>query len=356
VIEVARQYSNLEYNLGLGERGSRHDHTARLAAELTGAEDAVIINNNAAAILLTLSALASKSSVIVSRGELVEIGGNFRIPEILELSGATLIEVGATNRTHTYDYEKAIKSDVSAILKVHRSNFAMVGFTSELDRKELVEICTKHQKLFVEDLGSGCLLYEKVGGQTEPTAQEAIKAGVDVVTISGDKLLGGPQAGIILGRKDLLAKIKKHPLARAVRVDKMTLAALEATLMLYRDKKPEELPVWTMFRASQESLLLRAQSLAARLSAVCSQGQFIAEAVIERVGGGALPLSELPGAAVSCRLQGQSAQTLEKRLRRANLPIITRIENDRVYLHLRTILPYQECEILLAFISTKNTL
>lgn len=349
VAKVSRGYSTLEFDLERGERGSRHAHVARLAATLCGAEDAAVVNNNAAAVLLTLSALAAQKSVLVSRGELVEIGGSFRIPEILALSGARLLEVGATNRTHLADYERAFSEEVALLLKVHRSNFALVGFVTEPSRQDLVALAHRHGCPVVEDLGSGCLVKEPFGGFVEPTPNEALRAGVDIVTISGDKLLGGPQAGIILGKRDLIARIKKHPLARAVRVDKMTLAALEATLALYRDGRAEALPMLSMLRASQPLLLKRARRLASALRKACPRGDFRVEKVIERVGGGALPLAELAGAAVSCQVAPLRTQALEERLRHATPPLIVRIERDRLFLHLRTILRPEEPQVVAAF-------
>ena len=331
--EAAMGYSNLEYNLETGSRGSRYSHVEPLLCRLTGAESALVVNNNAAAVLLTLSALTQGGQVPVSRGELVEIGGSFRVPEIMEACGAQLKEVGATNKTHLSDYENAIGPDTRAIMKVHTSNYRIVGFTGTPALADLVELGHRHGLPVIEDLGSGSLLdLEQFGLQGEPTVRDSIKAGVDVVCFSGDKLLGGPQAGIILGRKIYIDRLKKHPLTRAVRVDKMTLAALEATLRTYAAGKEEEIPVIAMLGAANEELRRKAEKLHSLLTRAGIETVIVPTA--GQVGGGSVPGQDLPSWAVAF---GGNVNALEEKLRLGPTPIIGRIHEGQYLLDVRTL-------------------
>ena len=352
VAEIAGRYSNLEFDLKTGKRGSRYSHVEEILLELTGAEAALVVNNNAAAVLITLNTLALGKEVIVSRGELVEIGGSFRIPDVMARSGAILREVGATNRTHLRDYEAAINENTALLMKVHKSNYAIVGFTKEVSGKELVELGRKYGLPVVEDLGSGCFVdFSRYGLLKEPTVQEVLATGVDVVTFSGDKLLGGPQAGIILGRKDFIAAIRKNPLNRAVRIDKMTLAALEATLALYRDEKEALAKIPTLEMITRDPLEVRqaARRLKRRLRKVLPpEVELRVVETIARVGGGALPLASPKSYAVAVRSPYHSAAALEKALRKGEPPVIARIEEDTLLLDLRTVLPREMGEIVAA--------
>ncbi|HEY6873329.1 MAG TPA: L-seryl-tRNA(Sec) selenium transferase [Geobacteraceae bacterium] len=342
LLDVAFGYSNLEFDLAQGERGSRYSHVERLLCELTGAEAALVVNNNAAAVLLALSALAAGREVVVSRGELVEIGGSFRIPDVMRQSGAILREVGATNRTHPHDYRGAVTPETGLLLKVHTSNFAVVGFTAEVSARELVAIGSEFSLPVMADVGSGCLvdLAALLGGG-EPTVQEFVRAGVDVVTFSGDKLLGGPQAGIIVGRRALLEPMKKHPLLRAVRIDKLTLAALEGTLRLYRDERQAlaDIPTLRMLAATAAGLSARGRTLLRRLrrAVPATVGLSLIDGS-SQVGGGALPLLELPTALIAVDVAGVPPRKLDQRLRAGDVPVIGRIWKDRFLLDLRTIL------------------
>ena len=331
--EAAQRYSNLEYNLESGSRGTRYSHVESLLCRLTGAESALVVNNNAAAVLLTLSALTQGGQVPVSRGELVEIGGSFRVPDIMEACGAQLKEVGATNKTHLYDYERAICPDTRAIMKVHTSNYRIVGFTESPALADLVKLGHEHGLPVIEDLGSGSLLdLERFGLHGEPTVQDSIKAGVDVVCFSGDKLLGGPQAGIILGRKIYLDRLKKHPLTRAMRVDKMTLAALEATLRSYAAGREDEIPVVAMLGASQDDLHRKAEALHARLARAGVEAQILSTDGC--VGGGSLPNQILPSWAVAL---GGNVNALEEKLRLGTPAIVGRIHDGQYLLDVRTL-------------------
>jgi L-seryl-tRNA(Ser) seleniumtransferase len=343
---AAAGYSNLELDLEAGRRGSRYALVEELLCELTGAEAALAVNNNAGAVLLALTALAKGREVIVSRGELIEIGGSFRIPDVLAQSGARLVEVGTTNRTHVADYERAINENTALLLKAHTSNYRIVGFTAAASGAELAELAHRHRALAVEDLGSGSLLSTTLLGlPPEPTAPEAIRAGLDLVTFSGDKLLGGPQAGVIVGRAELVRACAKHPLQRALRLDKMTLAALEATLRLYRDpeRARREVPTLRMLGADRAQLARRARRLAAALRKAAGDGAVIE--VVEstgQVGGGALPLAELPGPVIALRPRRSSPDEFAAALRRLETPIIVRIEADRVIADPRAILDADE--------------
>ena len=337
VYEASKAYSNLEYDLSTGKRGSRYSHVEDILCRLTGAESALVVNNNAAAVLLVLSALTQGGQVIVSRGELVEIGGSFRIPEIMEACGAQLKEVGATNKTHLRDYETAVNGQTKALMKVHTSNYRIVGFSETPALSDLVALGHNYDLPVIEDLGSGCLLdLKSFGIHDEPSVQDSLKAGVDVVSFSGDKLLGGPQAGIILGKKKYLDILKKHPLNRAMRIDKMTLAALEATLRSYETGSTVEIPVVGMLAAESETLHQKAQQLASMLTAAGIEVEITATE--GRVGGGSVPNHILPSYAVA--FTGE-VNAMEETLRLGVTPIIGRIHDGKYLLDVRTLF---ECD------------
>ncbi|PID72785.1 MAG: L-seryl-tRNA(Sec) selenium transferase [Desulfobulbus propionicus] len=337
---AGHKYSNLEFSLGNGKRGSRYSHIEELLCELTGAEAGLVVNNNAAAVLIVLDTLAKGKEAIVSRGQLVEIGGSFRIPDVMARSGAKLVEVGATNRTHLKDYENALNEQTGLLLKVHCSNYRIIGFTSEVSNEELVRLGRAHTLPVVEDLGSGSFIdLSRFGLEKEPTVQEVVQSGVDIVTFSGDKLLGGPQAGIILGRKEYIDKIKKNPLNRALRIDKFTLSGLESTLRSYLDidKAVQEIPTLKMIaepvaevgkRAEAFCLMAKEQQLDCEVSVID---------VNSRVGGGAMPEQNLPSKAVAVKSQGCTIHDLEVRLRDQELPVIGRVENDHLLFDMRTV-------------------
>jgi len=333
--EVARGYTNLEYDLDRGARGSRYVHCVELLRELTGAEDAIVVNNCASALVLSLSALARGREVIVSRGELIEIGGSFRVPDIMARSGSSLVEVGTTNRTHLDDYRRAITSSTGAIAKIHRSNFSQSGFVADVDVPALALIASEHEIPVVHDLGSGLMMDLSEAGLTgEPTARTALEAGATIVMMSGDKLLGGPQAGIILGARHAIARLRQDPFARAMRVDKMTIAALAATLELYREpaRALREIPALSMISTPLERIRGRCESLATRLARSAIQSGVIAS--IASVGAGAFPMYGLPSFAVA--LHGDP-QDIEERLRLADSPVIGRITEGRLLLDLRSV-------------------
>jgi L-seryl-tRNA(Ser) seleniumtransferase len=332
VAAVARGYCNLEYDLEEGERGSRYAPVVELLTGLTGAEDALVVNNCAGAALLALATLAAGKEAIVSRGELVEIGGGFRVPDVMRQSGARLVEVGTTNRTRRADYESALGPDTGVLMKVHRSNFALVGFTEEVEVRELAALGRARGVAVFVDLGSGALVPLVGEGLTqEPTVPATVAAGADVVAFSGDKLLGGPQAGILVGRKAVLARIKSHPLCRALRVDKLTVAALEATLELYRDGRPEAVPTWRLLTQSPQALRERAERLHALLA---EQGVRARVAPASgQVGGGAMPLARLPSFA--CVLNVGEPTALLDKLRGADVPVVGRISDGEVVLDVR---------------------
>lgn len=338
---IAGRYSNLEYDLDAGKRGSRYASVEDLLCEISGAQAAMAVNNNAGAVLLCLETFARNKEVIVSRGELVEIGGSFRVPDVMAKSGGILREVGTTNRTHMRDYENAIEENTALLLKVHRSNYSIIGFTAEVSLKELVELGARHGVPVMEDLGSGTFIdFSKYGLVKEPTVQESVAAGTDIVTFSGDKLLGGPQAGIIVGKKSTVDQIKQNPLARALRIDKLTLAALESTLRLYRDeeKAVRMIPTLRMLTMNIGEIETRASNLVEELKNIDKSRLEIS--LVERsskAGGGALPLLELPSRCLSIRLQGMSANALEKSLRENDPPIIGRIEDDAYIMDPRTL-------------------
>jgi L-seryl-tRNA(Ser) seleniumtransferase len=338
--DIAAGFSNLEYDLESGARGSRYSHCVGLLQQLTGAEDALVVNNCAAALVLALNALAQKREVLVSRGELVEIGGSFRIPDIMGRSGARLVEVGTTNRTHDDDYRRAITPKTAAIVKVHRSNFAIEGFTSDVSVERLAFIAAEHGLPVLHDLGSGLMVeLDAYGLSGEPTAASALASGASLVLMSGDKLLGGPQAGIILGGADLIARLRKNPFARAMRVDKLTLSALEATLRLYLEPERalKEIPVLAMLTASVGELETRARSIAQRLK---EAGIDVAIAQSSAsVGGGAFPTAAIPSVAIA--LPGP-AQGVEEQLRAGAPAVIGRINDGKLLLDLRTVLPRED--------------
>jgi len=338
---LAGGYSNLEYSLEQGRRGSRYTHVEYLLKELTGAEAGMVVNNNAAAVLLSLETLAKGREVVVSRGQLVEIGGAFRIPDVMRKSGAKMVEVGTTNKTHLRDYEAAIGPDTALLLKVHTSNFQIVGFTEEVPLSDLVKLGQKHDIPVMDDLGSGCLLdFSTYGMIREPTVQEALEQGVGVVTFSGDKLLGGPQAGIILGKKDLVAAIRENQLNRALRIDKLTLLALEETLRMYRDPRVavRDIPTLRMICYAYDALVESAELLHALIRDIKTEN-FSVELTDgdSKVGGGALPLQKLKTRLVSLVPARLSAQKMEKHLRHNDPPVIARVEKDRIMLDVRTI-------------------
>lgn len=335
--DVARSYSTLEYDVEKGARGLRYTHVEPLLCRLTGAEAAMVVNNNAAAVLLILSALAAGGEVITSRGELVEIGGSFRVPDIMEACGCHLREVGTTNRTHLSDYEKAIGPETKALLKVHTSNFRVVGFTESVPLADLTALAHERGLPMVEDLGSGSLVdLETFGIHGEPTVQASVRAGVDIVSFSGDKLLGGPQAGIILGSREWIAKLRRHPLTRAMRVDKMTLAALEATLRSYADGTAmEQVPVLRMLGTEPEQLRGRAEMLCDMLTKAGVQAEVVPEQ--DQVGGGSVPTQLLPTWAVAVMPARGTVDGLEQALRRRERPIVGRIAHDRYLLDARTL-------------------
>ena len=339
--QMARYYSNLEFDLEKGQRGSRYVHVEEILTELTGAEAALVVNNNAAAVLLSLNTLARGREVIVSRGQLVEIGGSFRIPEVMARSGALLKEVGTTNKTHLRDYEAALSDETALLLKVHTSNYRILGFSAEVSLEELVDLGQRHQIPVMEDLGSGTLLdVSQWGLEKEPTVVEVVQAGVDIVTFSGDKLLGGPQAGIIVGRAKIIQALRANPLNRALRIDKLTLAALEATLKLYRNEKQalKEIPTLSQISISIQSLLQRARRLYRLLKKVPLKGISLQIApTTSQVGGGALPLSFLDSYALSFSPGSGSASELEEKFRSHVVPIIGRIEKERFLLDVRTL-------------------
>jgi L-seryl-tRNA(Ser) seleniumtransferase len=352
ILDAALGYSTLEFDLETGERGSRAVHVEKLLRELTGAEAAVVVNNNAAAVLLALSALARGKEVVVSRGELVEIGGSFRIPEVMEQSGAILREVGATNRTHPRDYRSAVTEETALLLKVHTSNFAVVGFTSQVSTEELVAIGQETSVPVMVDAGSGTLVNLSAHGLPgETTVQEYLAVGADLVTFSGDKLLGGPQAGILVGKRSCLEPMKKHPLLRALRVDKVTLAALEGTLRLYRDERQAllQIPSLRMLTMTGVELASRGKTAARRMRrALPATVSLKTLQGFSQVGGGTFPLLEIPTSLISVSVAGLPPQQLEQKLRTRPLPIIGRISQGEFLLDLRTVTDKDILEIISA--------
>ncbi|MCY0901860.1 MAG: L-seryl-tRNA(Sec) selenium transferase [Firmicutes bacterium] len=350
--EVARGYSNLEFDLEQGERGHRYSHVEALICELTGAEAALVVNNNAAAVLLTLIELAQGQKVAISRGELVEIGGSFRVSEVMRASGAELVEIGTTNKTHAHDYRRAIEQGARTVLRVHASNFRVIGFTYQLALVDLVTLAHELGAIVIEDLGSGSLLdLQARGVGDEPTVRDSVRAGVDIVMFSGDKLLGAAQAGIICGRAELVARIRTHQVARAVRVDKLTLAALEATLRLYRDEERAvaQIPVLHMLTETSAELSRRAGSLLSQM-ALRTDGLALCRVleVSSQVGGGALPSEQLPSFAVGLKPVTCSPDECIRRLRGASPPVVARIAREEVIFDVRTIFPEQHDALVAA--------
>ncbi len=344
---VARAYSNLEYDLAKGQRGSRFVHVEELLKRLTGAEAALVVNNNASAVMLALSALAHRKRVVIPRTQLVEIGGGFRVLDVMKQSGAKMVEIGATNRVHLSDFEEALEEPAALTLWAHRSNFKIVGFTDEPELQEVAELVHRKNTAFVVDLGSGALMdTAKYGLAHEPTVQESLAAGADLICFSGDKLLGGPQAGIVVGRADLIAKLKKHPLARAVRADKTCLAGLSVTLMHYlRDEAEREIPIWRMMSLTRKQVKGRAEAWREQLG----QGEVIEGE--STVGGGSLPGESFPTYLLA--LSMKSPAKFSARLRALNPPIVARTADDKVLFDPRTILPEQEGAFL---VGLKNLL
>jgi L-seryl-tRNA(Ser) seleniumtransferase len=341
ISRIAERYSNLEFDLAEGRRGSRYSNVEDILCELTGAESAMVVNNNAGAVLLSLETIARGRKVVVSRGELVEIGGSFRIPDVMERSGAILKEVGTTNRTHLKDYRNAVDTETGLLLKVHKSNFSIVGFSKEVPIQELVALGEEYHIPVMEDLGSGTFIdFSAYGLAKEPTVQESVAAGTDVVTFSGDKLLGGPQAGLILGKKDVIEKIKENPITRALRIDKLTLAALESTLRLYRNPNEavQSIPTLRMILLSREPIERHAQALGNLLEGINDSRLSIRLMdMFSRAGGGALPLLSLPTKCVGVKVKGMSVNGVERKMRGNCPPIIGRIEEDLFVMDMRTV-------------------
>jgi len=350
ILEVGRGYSNLEFNLARGERGLRYDHVSRLICVLAGAEDALIVNNNAAAVLLVLNTLAENKEAIVSRGELIEIGGEFRIPDVMTKSNSILREVGTTNRTRLADYEKAIGPNTGVILKVHTSNYRIVGFTEEAELTPLVALGKQHNIPVFDDLGSGCLIdLEPFGLTHEPTVREVLASEVDVVTFSGDKLLGGPQAGIIVGKKDLLARVKKNPLNRALRIDKFTLAALEATLMHYLAGANAAVQLRSLKALTEplSDVKKRARKLASRLNKADIPGlTFEIREDAAAAGGGSLPTQVIPSVVVAVKHATIPSGRMESKLRQVTTPVIVRVNENEILLDLRTVAEEEFCFVI----------
>lgn len=352
IAAIAGGYASVEIDVQTGERGNRADAVRKLLCELTGAASATVVNNNAAATMLTLAAIASGGEVICSRGQLVEIGGSFRLPDVMECSGAKLREVGTTNKTRIADYERAVGENSKAILKVHPSNYRIQGFTESVELPELVRLGRQRQLPVIDDVGSGALFdFAKYGFKEEPVVRASITAGADLVLFSGDKLVGGPQCGIIVGRKDLIERIERHPLMRAFRVGKLTLAALVATLRLYRDPNlaEQKIPLLAMLSTQMENLKFRAEKLAAQLRAM----NCISSAAVEQgaclLGGGSMPVQEIPSYQVAVEPAGQSVSQMAERLRTGEPALLGRIQEQRFILDLRTIAPKYDLQVVQAF-------
>lgn len=356
-MEVASRYNNLEYDIKEGKRGSRYSHIEELITKITGAEAAIVVNNNAAAIMLVLDTLSKNKEVIVSRGQLVEIGGSFRVPEVMKFSGAKLIEVGTTNRTHLYDYEDNINENTGILLKVHTSNFKICGFTEEVELDELVKLGEKKEIPVVEDIGSGVLVdFTKYGFTHEPTVQDSIKKGVDIVTFSGDKMLGGPQAGIIVGKKKYIQAMKKNQLTRALRIDKMTLAGLEGTLRHYLDEKDaiKNIPTLNMILASKDEMKKKAIRFRKKLRNAVKDFKFDIEEDYSMVGGGSMPTEKIPTYVIKVKNESISVGEIEKNLRLNEVPIIGRVFYNEFIIDVRTVFEEDIKEIIKALKDMEN--
>lgn len=357
VMDIADNYSTLEYDLKKGTRGSRQDIVENIVKKVTGAEAAMVVNNNAAATMIVLASMARGKEVVVSRGELVEIGGSFRIPEVMSESGAILREVGATNKTKVSDYERAYDPELTAaFMKVHTSNFRIIGFTEDVSLPDMVALGREKGVPVIYDMGNGLMVDLQRYGVNEPTVMDALKADPDVILFSGDKLLGGPQGGIIIGKKKYIDQMKKHPLARAFRVDKMTLAALEATFYQYldMDKAMKEIPTLAMISASREELQDKAAALIRALKEKAPEYEYDTEAVTDQVGGGSAPANYLEGIAVSIRNTGLTAEQMERRLRKAEVPVIARISHEHILLDVRCIKEEEYALVAEAVAQTKG--
>lgn len=356
IADISRGYASVEVSLESGKRSHRIDAIEKLLCELTGAEAAAVANNNAAATLLTLAAMATGQEVVVSRGELIEIGGSYRLPDVMSASGAVLKEVGTTNKTRVSDYEQAIHEGTGALMKVHTSNYIVCGFTEAASIDELVALGKKKNVPVIDDVGSGALIdFSKYGLHGEPTIQHSIKSGADVVLFSGDKLIGGPQCGIVVGKEEYIQKITKHPMMRAMRVDKMTLAGLAATLRLYRnlDEAEMKIPLLTMLSTRMESLRSRAERILPRLQPL---EMFESVEIVDAqsmLGGGSIPTQSVPTICLQLKPKSISVQQLSDQIRKSESPIFGRIQNDAYYLDLRTILPSQDLKIIEAISSLK---
>ncbi|WP_102400128.1 L-seryl-tRNA(Sec) selenium transferase [Haloimpatiens massiliensis] len=356
VINISQNYNNLEYDVEKGKRGLRYSHIEDLITKITGAEAAMVVNNNASAVMLVLNTLCNEKEAIVSRGQLVEIGGSFRVPEVMKFSGATLVEVGTTNRTHLYDYENNINENTGVLLKVHTSNFKIMGFTEEVSLEELVNLGEKYSVPTYEDIGSGVLIdYTKYGLSYEPTVQESIKRGIDVVSFSGDKMLGGPQAGIIVGKKEYIDKMKRNQLTRALRIDKMTLAALEATLRLYLDENEaiDKIPTLNMLLSSKEIVKKKAESLKRKLRNKVKEFKFILDSDYSMVGGGSMPVERIETYVIKVSSEVFTPEQIEHKLRMNKIPIVVRVYNNEVIMDLRTIFPRDFDSVVEAFLNMK---
>ena len=339
VVEAAKYYSNLEYDVKNGKRGHRHDHVEKLIQKITGVEAAMVVNNNAAATLLCLSAMGNKKEVIVSRGELVEIGGSFRIPDIMNQSGATLVEVGTTNKTKIKDYQAAITEETAALMKIHTSNYRILGFTQEAELDELVELGKRTNLPVIYDMGCGLMADLSDYGVDEPTVPKSLKSGIDVILFSGDKLLGGPQGGIIAGKKEYIDRMKEHPLARVLRVDKMTLAAMEATFRTYLDMDQafKQIPILSMITKTTEELEEKAKCLRDQLQMAVPDLSSEIVVVRDQIGGGSAPLVRLEGRGVALSSNEKTAEQIEREMRKCQIPIIGRIAEGQFILDVRTI-------------------
>ncbi|KGX83833.1 L-seryl-tRNA(Sec) selenium transferase [Pontibacillus marinus] len=346
VVEVASHYSNLEYNIEQGKRGSRHDIVEDLIKELTGAEAAMVVNNNAAAVYIILRAFANDQNVIVSRGELVEIGGSFRVSSIMEESGAGLVEVGTTNKTHLYDYKNAIDDETAMLMKVHTSNFKILGFTESVDRRSLVKLTQETDKLYYEDLGSGAFYpFQDEGIGEEPVVRKILNEGADLVSFSGDKLLGGPQAGIIAGKKAYIEQLKQHQLARVLRVDKMTLAALEGTFKQYVKREENQIPVIRDLRKSLVEIQEQAQKFIEHVGELKHFKLRVTDAEAQ-VGGGTMPEVKIPSAGVAITEESVSAEKIEQKLRQHEPSVVTRYHNEQLFFDFRTLTEEEQSELV----------